>query len=138
MVGWEKTSYHVYEDTPHGVVEVCATVYTADNVKCPIPFPFNIMMTTLGPNTGNAVLLNSEACSHFFISGDHPISSTIRFGPCNKRQCVNVSDENLKRNESISITLERTSDLDSRIILTPVDARITLVNDESMRMSLLT
>ena len=50
VVGWEYTAYHVYEDD--GVVEVCATVYTADNVECPISFPFNISMTTLDPNDG--------------------------------------------------------------------------------------
>ena len=31
--------------------------------------------------------------------------------------------------ESISISLQRTSDLDSRIILAPVDARITIIDN---------
>ena len=53
----------------------------------------------------------------------------MRFGVCEKHQCMNVSIVNytLEGKESISISLQRTSDLDSRIMLTPVDARITKV-----------
>ena len=50
VVGWEKMSYHVYEDD--GVVEVCAIVYTADNDECPIPHPFDVIMMVSGPTTG--------------------------------------------------------------------------------------
>ena len=53
MVGWEKVSYHVYEDTPHGMVELCATVYTASNIECPISFPFDVRMTASGPDEGS-------------------------------------------------------------------------------------
>ena len=42
--------YHVYEDD--GMVEVCATVDTANNVKCPMSYPFDVIMMISGPNTG--------------------------------------------------------------------------------------
>ena len=60
VVGWEYISHHVYEDD--GVVEVCATVYTADNVECPISFSFNIM-TTLDPNEGRYLPFSVSVCS---------------------------------------------------------------------------
>ena len=47
VVGFEKTVYFVSEDTPDGVVELCAVVYTADNIKCPIPFPFVLQASVL-------------------------------------------------------------------------------------------
>ena len=31
------------EDTPDGVVELCAFVHTADGAECPIPFPFIVL-----------------------------------------------------------------------------------------------
>ena len=43
-----------------------------------------------------------------------------------------VNDDKFKGNSSISVTLERASNLDSRIILTPADARINIFEDESM------
>ena len=43
VVGFEETVYSVPEDTPDGVVELCAIVYTAANsIQCPISFPFII------------------------------------------------------------------------------------------------
>ena len=47
VVGFEKTVYSVSEDTPDGVVELCATVFTADSIKCPIPFQFTLQASSL-------------------------------------------------------------------------------------------
>ena len=47
VVGFEKTVYSISEDTPDGVVELCAIVHTADNIKCPIPFPFVLQASVL-------------------------------------------------------------------------------------------
>ena len=56
----------------------------------------------------------------------------MRFGVCEKRRCMNVSIVNYTHEgmESISISLQRTSDLDSRIILAPVNARITVIDND--------
>ena len=54
-VGFEKTMYHVSEDTSHGVVEICAVVYTANDIDCPIKFPFNVRLTTSGKNAGTSM-----------------------------------------------------------------------------------
>ena len=44
--------YRVSEDTSHGVVEICAVVYTAKNIDCPVKFPFSVRLTTSGENAG--------------------------------------------------------------------------------------
>ena len=47
--------YHVSEDTSHGVVEICAVVYTANDIDCPIKFPFSVRLTTSGENAGTSM-----------------------------------------------------------------------------------
>ena len=44
--------YHVSEDTSHGVVEICAVVYTAKDIDCPVKFPFSVTLRTSGENEG--------------------------------------------------------------------------------------
>ena len=41
-----------------------------------------------------------------------------------------MNDEELEKTESFTVTLERTSDLDSRIILAPVNAKININDDD--------
>ena len=41
------------------------------------------------------------------------------------------NDEKIEETESFSATLERTPDLDDRILLSPVDATITIIDDDS-------
>ena len=55
------------------------------------------------------------------------------FGVCETRHCVNVTivnDNELEEIESFEVTLERTPNLDSRIILAPVIATITIGDDD--------
>ena len=47
-----------------------------------------------------------------------------------------MNDIKFEGNESILVTLERTSGLDSRIILTPADARINIIEDECKYMDM--
>ena len=42
-----------------------------------------------------------------------------------------MNDEELEKTESFTVTLERTPDLDSRIILASVNADIEIIDDES-------
>ena len=55
VVGFEKTMYHISEDTSHGVVEICAVVYTAKDIYCPVKFPFSVRLTTSGENAGTSM-----------------------------------------------------------------------------------
>ena len=57
MVGFEKTVYSVSEDIPGGVVEICAIVYTANSIDCPILFPF-ILQANI-PNKSIRVMMVS-------------------------------------------------------------------------------
>ena len=59
------------------------------------------------------------------------IDTILMFAACQMRSCVDVSIENdtvLENVESFDVTLERTSDLDSRITLDPVDG-VVEIND---------
>ena len=55
------------------------------------------------------------------------LSTILTFDACVTRRCVNVTivdDELLESLESFSVTLQRTSTLDSRITLAPTSGRI--------------
>ena len=52
VVGLERTYYVVPEDV--GVVEVCASTFSAMNVECPVSFTFNVLLSTVSDTaTGN-------------------------------------------------------------------------------------
>ena len=58
----------------------------------------------------------------------------MAIGACETRHCVEVTivnDEELEKTESFTVTLERTPDLDSRIILASVNADVEIIDDES-------
>ena len=48
------------------------------------------------------------------------------------------NDEKIEETESFSATLERTPDLDDRILLSPVDATISIIDDDSESSCILT
>ena len=55
------------------------------------------------------------------------------FGACQRRSCINMTitdDEILEDNESYEVTLQRTPDLDNRIILAPMIAEINIIDDD--------
>ena len=55
------------------------------------------------------------------------------FDACMARVCEDLSivDDNIsERTESFYLTLERTSDLDSRIMLNPMDGEVTIIDDD--------
>ena len=53
VVGFEKTLYVV--DEPQEVVEVCAMVYSSCRNKCPIPFAFEVHISTVENSIGKFV-----------------------------------------------------------------------------------
>ena len=58
------------------------------------------------------------------------LSETVVFAECETRRCVIVAivnDITLERVEAIHINLERTSNLDRKITLSPVFARINII-----------
>ena len=62
------------------------------------------------------------------------IFTTLMFAACETRQCVNVTikDDGIpEQMESFSVTLERTSALDVRVRLDPVDAQIEIIDSNS-------
>ena len=61
------------------------------------------------------------------------ISVVFMFEACTTRVCEALSivdDDVSERTESFYLTLERTNDLDSRIILNPSDGEVTILNDD--------
>ena len=55
VVGLEKTIFTVFEDV--GVVELCAHVFEPD-IKCPIEFPFGVILSTTDRTAGICVYYN--------------------------------------------------------------------------------
>ena len=64
-----------------------------------------------------------------------PLSTILKFDACETQSCVNITiheDMVLEENELFGITLERTDDLDERIVLNPVKGQIDIENTDSM------
>ena len=62
----------------------------------------------------------------------HEFSTILSFPACETRQCVDVVIVNDLRDEpeeGFSVTLERTPDLDSRIMLHPLNGEIFIEDD---------
>ena len=63
------------------------------------------------------------------------ISAIVFFAACQRKSCilVNITDDEILENiESFNFTLERTSELDSRISLEPVDGVVYINDDDGM------
>ena len=63
------------------------------------------------------------------------MSTLIMFGSCDTRQCISISIVNdgiLENTESFSVTLRRTSDLDSRITLDPAVGEIDITANNGL------
>ena len=57
----------------------------------------------------------------------------MRFGPCDHQECVDINivdDQTEEKTETFEVTLERTSDLDDRITLIPVNALIEIRDND--------
>ena len=144
VVGLERTFYQVSEDV--GVVEVCAIVYSPDGtIPCPIAFPFDVSLSTNDNSAGKCVHWWIEYTVKYktdcltvlttvspmdYIAVSFPF---LMFGACERRRCVNVTIENdvvLEDTESFDVTLERTTGLDGRITLDPVDGEIEITDND--------
>ena len=65
-------------------------------------------------------------------------SRTFRFHACQDTACVSipiVDDDIAENDESFTVSLERTSDLDSRISLSPDTALVTILDDDGNKLS---
>ena len=61
------------------------------------------------------------------------VDTILIFDACQMKSCVNISivDDIIQENdESFNVTLERTPDLDSRIILVPVNGVVQIIDDD--------
>ena len=68
-----------------------------------------------------------------FAADYNIVSVVLIFEACMTRVCEALSivdDDISERMESFYLTLERTPDLDSRIILNPRDGEVTIFNDD--------
>ena len=72
--------------------------------------------------------------------GDYDAVSTIlEFGACDTRRCTEIlimDDMRVEQTKSIPVTLERTSDLDSRIILDPFEGDVEIIDNDGVQIHL--
>jgi hypothetical protein len=118
-VGLESTSYLVAEN--FGKVEVCVSLQRV-NITCAIGFPFSVNLSTAD---GSAV----------FTADYGTRSMVFFFDACTPRVCealTVVDDDISERVESFYLTLERTSDLDNRIILNRREGEVTINDDDDV------
>lgn len=65
---------------------------------------------------------------------------TVSFAPCQTYSCETItitSDPVVENRESFTVTLERTSDLDNRITLSPVNASVVINDSDGMLCKML-
>ena len=129
------------------MVEVCAIVYRPDgNIPCPI----DVSLSTNDNSAGEVMYLNTAQtfhatvlCIYFQYSLSHGLYCCLTghldvWGMCERRHYVNVTIENddvLEDTESFDVTLERTTGLDSRITLDPVDGKIEITDNDGKFVS---
>ena len=128
------------------MVEVCAIVYQPDNSSaCPIAFPFEVSLSTADNTAGSLIngcslhLRKLNISTIYFPLPVEPmdytaLSQVLMFAACERRRCVSiiVQDDGVPEQlESFFVTLERTTGLDSRITLDPVDAEIEIIDSNS-------
>ena len=76
--------------------------------------------------------------------GDYDLVSTgtiLAFDACDTQRCVEISivdDVIVELTEPFFVTLERTTGLDRRIILYPIDAKVDITDNDGMCTVLLT
>ena len=136
-MGLERTSFLVMENV--GVVEVCVNV-SFPTIDCPIAFPFDVVLSTDDGTAGNMPVYISYIYVAITVSitvytTDYgPLSKVLMFGACEIRNCVTITirdDEVDELNtEFFTYHLRRTTSLDPRIELDPVDGRIEIVDND--------
>ena len=140
MVGLERTYYIVPEDV--GMVEVCASIFSAMKVECPVSFAFNVLLSTVSDTaTGNwcmALLFISYIVLETIMSTpalpDYiPVERILTFKPCDRRRCVNITildDTQVEIDEIFYVNLERTIGLDRVIRLDPIEGIIQIEEND--------
>ena len=67
--------------------------------------------------------------------GAIPIPPVLRFGRCEKKNCVNVTiinDNRLEETESFNISLEGRRGLSSRFVFDPQEMSVTITDEDGM------
>ena len=114
VIKLERDYYEVQESD--GEVEVCAV--------------FNIIGCALEE-------FSVDLIKYFFVMEEfiEDRRMTLKFLTCQKRACASIQifDDDITENEeSFIVSLERTSDLDSRISLSPNTAVVTILDDDDV------
>jgi hypothetical protein len=128
-VGLERTFYNVSEGV--GAMNVCAIVYSPI-VPCPVNFSFDVSLST----NYDCSSANGSAVSSLNYSLS---DTTLTFAACETKRCMSVSivDDDTPGNvESFDVTLERTTDLDSRIALDPVNGILEITDNDGAAVCL--
>ena len=141
-MGLEQTFFRVMQGV--GYVELCANV-SFPEITCPIEFPFDVILSTANGTAGKYIYAWSEIdlpCkpnAHFYFVStvqtmDYgAIDVILEFGTCETRKCVNVSIVNDlvdEEDEIFTYHLRRTTNLDPRINLEPIDGTVEIIDDD--------
>ena len=136
-MGLEKTLYDVREDV--GVVEVCALMsMNRSRTNGVIPF-FNVSLL-IGDNTGTHYMSQSDSCDSLSLqlsdtSDDYCAVSSVLIFDSSWKSCVFVfivDDSVVEGAETFNISLERTSDLDRWITLSPNFGNILIDDNDGV------
>ena len=136
-MGLEKTLYDVREDV--GVVEVCALMsMNRSRTNGVIPF-FNVSLL-IGDDTGTHYMSQSDSCDSLSLqlsdtSDDYCAVSSVLIFDSSWKSCVFVSivdDSVVEGAETFNISLERTSDLDRWITLSPNFGNILIDDNDGV------
>ena len=139
-MGLDAALYNVSESDE--VVEVCVTA-SSGNTQCPNLQPFQVTMSTAHKSAGSYCADNPFSpqftishCIHTDSFEDYQeLNTTLAFGPCDTRHCVNISIVNDLINEPVErFSLSLTADPDLGLILDPHAGEIMIIDDDGKKV----
>ena len=146
VVGLKETSGGGLENI--GSIEVCAVILSPGG-DCTVDFTFTVHLRTHNNSAGKINLLtaisvhdsrpHSLSLSHSFsLFADSPedyisMDTLLLFEPNDAESCVDViiqNDNIVEQTESFTVTLEKSLDLNDRVILNHTDRTISIIDDD--------
>lgn len=138
-MGLDATLYNISESDE--AVEICVTA-SSGNTQCPYLQPFQVTLSTARKSAGTVLIkyftskFTISHCTHTDSFEDYQeLNTTLVFGPCETRHCVNIRIVNDLINEPVErFSLSLTADPDLGLILDPHAGEVVIIDDDGKKV----
>lgn len=119
------------------------------SIDCPIDFSFTVLLSTRDGTAGKCLHLSATSVTDSILSSSlteytsdyRRISKLITFPRCGRVHCETLyffDDQILEETETFNIDVNRTTLLDPRIMLGPVTATMTIIDNDGKSLVIAT